>query len=152
MKASKLAVSAFLLTCLYSSCNLRMSTECREFFSIPLDQQGKVFSGYPLEKQLTLYRCGLKNRRPPATYLADYIADRGESAIPSLLQTLEMEKDELFQSGIVDIFEFMSSKGHLRNKSEAINRIRLVVARMKISTFKEMAEQNLDKIEKNSAS
>ena len=150
MTAYKLAVSALLLTCLYSNCNRQMSTECREFFSIPLDQQGNRFSGYPLDKQLALYRCGVKTR-PPATYLAHYIADRGESAIPSLLQTLETENDELVQSGIIDIFEVMSIKGHLRNKAEAINRIRLVVARMKISTLKAIAEQNLDRIEKNTA-
>lgn len=120
-------------------------------FSIPLDQQGKVFSGYPLEKQLNLYRCGLKNRRPPAIYLADYIADRGQAAIPLLLEKLETEKDELFQSGLIDIFEVMSIKGYLRNKPDAINRIRLVVAKMKISTFREMAQEDLDKIEKNSA-
>jgi hypothetical protein len=128
-----------------------MSTECREFFSIPLDQQPKVFSGYPLEKQLSLYRCGLRNRRPPATYLAGYIADRGEAMIPVLLEKLETESDELFQSGLIDVFEVMSIKGYLRNKPDAINRIRLVVARMKISTFREMAQEGLDKIEKNSA-
>jgi hypothetical protein len=127
-----------------------MPTECREFFSIPLDQQAKVFSGFSLEKQLNLYRCGLKSQRPPATYVASYIADRGESIIPVLLEKLETERDELFQAGLVDVFEVMSIKGYLRNKPDAIKRIRLVVTKMKISTFRQMAQEGLDKIEKNS--
>ena len=48
---------------------------------MPGAERNKVFPTYPLEEQLVIYRCGM-NRRPPDTYLAEYIADRGESAIP----------------------------------------------------------------------
>lgn len=126
-----------------------MPTECRKFFSVPLDQQGKVFSTYSLEMQLDLFRCGLKHRRPPATYLADHIADRGAAAIPVLLEKVETEKDELFQSGLIEVFEVMAEKGYLRNQPQAIKRIREVVAAMKIPTFKETAQEDLEKIEKN---
>jgi hypothetical protein len=138
------------LCCLFPGCiRPPMPAECKEFFSLPLDQRGKVISTYSLEKQLRLYRCGL-DRRPPDRYLARYIADRGEDAVPVLLQRLETEKDELLQYGIIEIFEAMSSKGHLRNRSDVITRIRTVVAHMKISTFREMAQEDLNRIEKNS--
>ncbi len=127
----------------------RMSSECKEFFSLPLDQQGKVLSTYPLEKQLALYRCGM-DRRPPAIYLARYIAEGGENIIPVLLEKLETEKDELTQYAIIDIFEVMSIKGSLRNREDVINRIRQVVDRMKTPTFKQMAQESLEEIEKNS--
>lgn len=139
-----------LLCCIFLDCiHPPMSSDCKEFFSVPLDQQGKALSTYPLEKQLDLYRCGM-NRRPPASYLAKYIADGGENAIPVLLEKLETENDELTQYGVIDIFEVMSIKGHLRNRPDVINRIRQVVIRMKISTFKQMAQESLEKIEKNS--
>jgi len=126
-----------------------MPTECREFFALPLDQRGSVISTYPLEKQLRLYRCGL-SRRPPDRYLARYIAARGEVVIPVLLEKLESEQDELFQYGIVEIFEAMSAKGFLKTRSDVIARIRTVVNRMKIAAFRERAQEDLDEIVKNS--
>ena len=127
-----------------------MPNECKEFFSLSLDQRGDVFPSYPLDKQLRIYRCGL-DRRPPATHLAVYIADKGEPAIPALLEKLEGEKDELFQYGIIDVFQVMSVKGYLRSRSDVLKRIRQVVSQMKISTFREMSEKALTEIEHNSA-
>ena len=89
------------------------------------------------------------DRRPPTTVYSIYIAERGEPAIPFLLERLESEKNELSQYAIIDIFEVMSIKGYLRNRSDVVSRIRQVVSRMKISTFKEMAQKDLDEIEKN---
>lgn len=125
-----------------------MSTECRTFFSRPASERETLFRTYDLEKQLDFYRCGM-NRRPPASSLSLLIAERGEAAIPILMEKLETEKDELFQYAIIDIFEVMSVKGYLRARTDVINRIRQVVARMKISTFREMAQKDLEQIEKN---
>ena len=127
-----------------------MSAECRAFFSMPASQREKEFRAYDLEKQLDLYRCGM-NRRPPASSLSILIAEKGESLIPTLLQKLEIEKDELFQYAIIDIFEVMSVKGQLRGRKDVISRIRQVVLNMKSSTFREMSEQDLKEIEKNSS-
>lgn len=126
-----------------------MPDECKEFFSRPLDEHGKVISSYEIDKQLRIYRCAL-DRRPPEASLAIYIADRGEPAIPVLLEKLESEKDELFQYGIVDILEVMSIKGYLRKRTDVVNRVREVIAKMKIQTFREMSEKSLEEIEKNS--
>jgi hypothetical protein len=90
------------------------------------------------------------NRRPPDSSLTLFIAERGEAAIPTLLDKLETEKDEMFQYGIIDILEVMSVKGYLRNRRDVIDRIRQIVAKMKISTFRDMAQEGLSQIEKNS--
>jgi len=79
------------------------------------------------------------------------IAERGESIVPALLQKLEGEKEESFQYAIIDIFEVMSVKGQLRGRKDVVGRIRQVVANMKDSTFREMAERDVEEIEKNSS-
>jgi hypothetical protein len=113
------------------------------------DERGKVFPTYPLEDQLVIYRCGM-NRRPPDTYLAQYIADRGEPAIPLLLTKLEQDSDELTQVSIVEVFERMAAKGYLRGKPDVINRIRTVVNRMHTQVFKDMASKSLERITQSS--
>ena len=47
------------------------------------------------------------NRRPPDNSPALFIALRGEPAIPTLLDKLEAERDELFQYKIIYIFRLM---------------------------------------------
>jgi len=139
-----------LTLCMFSQCvSPAMSDECREFFSRPLGEHGRIISSYPLQKQLRIYRCAL-DRRPPERSLAIYIADGGEQAIPVLMEKLETEKDELSQYGIIDILEVMSEKGTLRDKPDIVDRIRQVVAKMKLHTFREMSEESLKEIEKNS--
>jgi hypothetical protein len=147
----KTVIVVCLLSCLGGTgCPpLSMSAECRDFFLRPSSEREKLFPTYDLDKQLDLYRCGM-NRRPPDSSLPLFIAERGEAAIPTLLDKLEAEKDELFQYGIIDIFEVMSVKGYLRDRRDVINRIRQVVAKMKVSTFREMAQKDLSQIEKNS--
>jgi hypothetical protein len=125
-----------------------MSTECRDFFLRPASEREQLFKTYDLDKQLDLYRCGM-GRRPPDSSLPLFIADRGETAIPTLLDKLDTEKDEMFQYGIIDIFEVMSVKGYLRNRRDVIERIRQMVAKMKISTFRDMSREALSQIEKN---
>ena len=146
------AIAVCLLSCLgVTGCPPpAMSTECRDFFLRPASERERLFPTYGLDKQLELYRCGM-NRRPPDTSLPLLIAERGEGVIPTLLDKLEAEKDELFQYGIIDIFEVMSVKGYLRDRRDVVDRIRRVVAKMRISTFREMAEKDLSKIEQNSA-
>ena len=125
-----------------------MPEQCKEFYSLTANQQEKAFPTYSLEKQLVLHRCGM-DLRPPITTYSICIAEH-EPAIPLLLDGLESEKNELTQYAIIDIFEVMSVKGYLRNRSDVVSRIHQVVARMKIPTFKEMAQKDLDEIEKNS--
>jgi hypothetical protein len=144
-------IMVWLLLCFtHSVCTPSVSNECKNFFSLSLDQRGEVFPSYPLDTQLRIYRCGL-NRRPPATHLAVYIAAKGEAAIPTLLEKLEGERDELFQYGIIDVFQVMSVRGYLRSRSDVLKRIRQVIGQMKIPTFRKMSEKALREIEHNSS-
>jgi len=127
-----------------------MSVQCKSFYSLSARERERVFPTYDLEKQLDLSRCGL-DRRPPDTSLSLFIADRGEPAIPILLGKLEKERDEQMQYVIIDVFEVMSVKGYLRDSSDVINRVQQVVTRMKSSILREMAQKDLEQIERNSA-
>jgi len=140
-----------LMACLIGgSCTPSMPPECQEFFySGSSNDAEKEFSSYDLDKQLKIYRCGM-TRRPPHTTLALLIADRGEDAVSPLLDKLETERDELSQYSIIRILAVMSLKGHLRNRSDVADRVRQVIARMTIPTFREMAKEELNTIEQNS--
>ncbi len=134
----------------HSGCVTRpMPSQCASFFALSSDERGKVFPGYPLEEQLVIYRCGM-NRRPPDTYLAGYIADRGEPAIPVLLTKLEQESDELTQVSIISIFESMAAKGHLRNRADVLSKIQTVISHMRTQVFKDMASKSLEKMNQSS--
>lgn len=126
-----------------------MPERCASFFSMSSDERDKVFPTYSLEDQLVIYRCGM-NRRPPDTYLAGYIADQGEPAIPALLTKLEQDSDELTQYAIVEVFEQMAAKGYLRGRVDVIKRIRTVVNRMHTPAFKDMASKSLERITQSS--
>ena len=123
-----------------------MSKQCSEFFSRPAGAREKLFQTYPLEAQLTIYRCGM-NRVPPDTYLASYIADRGKEVIPILLERLKAEPDEFSQHAIINIFEMLAVKGHMQNRTDVAEEIRRVVNRMKIDLYRKMAARSLEKIE-----
>ena len=90
------------------------------------------------------------DRRPPDASLSILIAERGENIIPTLLERLELEKDELFQASLIEVFRVMSLKGHLRRRDDVIKRIEAVVGKMKISTYRQMAGEELADIESNS--
>ena len=136
-------------TAVHLGCVSRMPERCASFFSMPGNERDKVFPTYPLEDQLVIYRCGM-NRRPPDTYLAGDIADRGEPAIPLLLAKLEQDPDELTQFSIVEVFERMAAKGYLRGKPDVVSRIRRVVNRMHTPAFKDMASKSLERISQSS--
>lgn len=124
------------------------SGECKEFFSMPAGRREKEFRTYSLDRQLAVSRCGMA-RLPPETVYAAYIAERGESAVEPLAERLEGERDELTQVSIINVFEMMAVKGHLRGRRDVVERIRQVAGRMKFSAFREMAQESLTRIERN---
>ncbi len=148
MRLSLIILIFVALSNLHSGCiTPSMPSQCASFFSIPADERAKVFAAYSLEEQLVIYRCGM-DRRPPDSYLADYIADRGEVAIPELLKKLEQESDELTQVSIIKIFEVMALDGKLRGRDDVLNRLRVVINRMRIQVYKSMASTSLEKMTK----
>src|ERR1041384_5195319 len=67
------------------SCGSREHPQCDQydrFFSLgPTDQRDAEFLRYPIETQLEVYICGWYYE-PGPRYYADFIANRGEEAIP----------------------------------------------------------------------
>jgi len=134
---------------LFTACSACVTRErppqCATFFSLSTDKQDEVFRTYELNDQLIIYRCGM-NERPPYRYLAGYIAERGESAIPLLLERLALDRDELTQVSIIAIFEVMSEKGYLRNRSDVFDAVRKTINQMRIQVFKDMASRSFDRM------
>lgn len=151
MSSHKSLLTLMLLSWLCSTCFLPpMSSECREFFSRPLDEHGKHIATYELEKQLRIFRCGL-TRHPPEITLAAYIADSRKDQVPTVIERLEREPDELLQYGIVEVLERMAIKGYLQDRTAVANRVRRVIAKMKNPAFRERSEKALGTIEQTSS-
>ena len=143
-----------VIVCVNSACiklnyGPPMPAECQDFYK---DREGHTedFKYYDLDKQLRIYRCGL-HREPPDIMLGSYIARRGESAIPTLLQKLWIESDDEAKYAIIDVFSSMANLGYLRNHPEVNSRIRSVIDQMTNPYWKRESESALEKIEKNSS-
>ena len=125
--------------------------ECEEykaFFDLgPTDEQKAEFLKQTIERQLEIFVCGWY-REPRPLYYADVFAERGEEAIPLVLDRLKREKRELSQKALVYIFVRMSSKGYLRGRKDVADAIRPIVSAMKDPYTKESTQKYLDEIEK----
>lgn len=145
---SKMMVTVVCLSCLLRGCG-GPPEECRGFFDLTRQQRELEFKGYPLEKQLDLYLCGMKVE-PPQLGFAYNIADHGEKAIPVLVKRLKAPDNEIDQENIIYVFEVMSDRGLLRGRKDVIADISQVIDNMKISQVKQRSEERLKKIEINS--
>lgn len=141
-----------LAVCVNSACitlnyGPPMSAECQDFYK---DREGHTedFKHYDLDKQLRIYHCGL-HREPPDIMLGSYIARRGESVIPTLLQKLESATDDETKYEIIDVFSSMANLGYLRSRPEVISRTRSVVDQMNNPHWKRESEIALERIENN---
>jgi hypothetical protein len=145
---------AYLLVLLTSAGNLgcgpEMSEECKEHYAQPSYERDHAFrDDYPIEKQLTIYSCGMQ-RRPPEFGLAVYIAERGEKNLPIILDRFKAEKDEPTKVGMLFIFELMSQKDYFRRRPDVIEQLKQVVASMS-KVGQDQAKERLNKIIKNSS-
>lgn len=125
--------------------------ECDEyntFFDLgPTDEQNAEFLKQTIESQLEIYVCGWY-REPRPLHFADVFAERGDEAIPLVLDRIKREKRELSQKALVYIFVRMSSKGYLRGRKDVADAIRPIVSAMKDPYTKESTQKYLDEIEK----
>jgi len=95
-----------------------------------------------------MYLCAMRGE-PPDLDLAYVIADRGEAAIPLLMDKLKITKDEMDQEDLIRVFEVMSEKGYLRGRTDVVSAISDVVDQMKIAPIKEDSQELLKKIRIN---
>jgi hypothetical protein len=96
-----------------------------------------------------MYLCAMRGE-PPDLDLADVIADRGEAAIPLLMQRLKTAKSEGEQEDLIYVFEVMSRNGYLRGRTDVVATISDVVDDMKLARIKENSQELLKKIRINS--
>jgi hypothetical protein len=136
---------ALLICALGLSCS-GVSKECSDFFSQPVEQAEAKFRTYPIEKQFDLFSCGMR-MEPQVLWPAADLADRGDPAIPFLLDRLKKESDELSQDDIIFVFELMSSKGYLDNKPFVIDELTQIVSKMKNPSVKNLSQEKLRRIE-----
>ena len=87
---------------LLSSCANRRSPECETFLALSPRERQIESRKHPTEKQIDMYLCAMK-QEPPDLELAYEIADRGEVAIPLLIERLKTTKDEMDQENLIQI-------------------------------------------------
>jgi|SRR6267142_116746 len=138
-----------LMSCLFFHGCEKRSQDCKDVIDLPREQGYATFETYTIEKQLDVYLCAM-NIEPPDLGLADLIAKRGESAIPSVLERLRTTRREIDQEDIIYLFEVMSSRGLLRGRKDVIGEISDVVDGMKIVQLRQSSRERLKKIQINS--
>ncbi|HEY0172446.1 MAG TPA: hypothetical protein VGB98_15600, partial [Pyrinomonadaceae bacterium] len=118
MKLLKLHIFLTIAIC-SAACGQGSSAECSRYCSMPLEQQFAEFPTYSLEKQLDIVHvcrhasaCRGDDSNPPENEVIDMVAERGESAIPPLIERLRVESDENRQWELIAIFRSMGMKGH----------------------------------------
>lgn len=142
---SKIMLMLMLMFLMLRGCEQRPQ-ECRDVIDVPREQGYAKFRTYPLEKQLDVYLCAM-HVEPPDMGLADEIAERGDSVIPTVVQKLKTAEREIDQEDLIYLFEVMSDRGLLRGRKDVIADITHVIDNMKISQVKQRSEQRLKKIE-----
>jgi hypothetical protein len=142
---SKMILVFLLVFLILRACEQRPQ-ECRDVIDVPREQGYAKFRSYPLEKQLDVYLCAM-HVEPPDMGLADEIAERGDSAIPMVMQKLKTAEREIDQEDLIYLFEVMSDRGLLRGRKDVIADITQVIDSMKISQVKQRSEERLKKIE-----
>jgi hypothetical protein len=106
---------------------------------------------YSLDDQYRLFRYGNDRFEPPLTGLAKPIAERGQSAVPFLLEKLNPHADDLTVRDVLSLFEAMGSIKSYDVKSDArvMDRLRSRVSTMKDPEWKTVCSKMLGRIESN---
>lgn len=122
------------------------SPECTRFFDLPREQRELHFEKYSVDKQIDLYLCGMKVE-PPQFGFAGTIADRGETAVPTVLKRLKSADREIDQEDLIYILEVMSDRGLLNGRQDIIPAVNEVINNMKITQVKQNSLEMLKRIE-----
>jgi len=123
--------------------------ECREFFDLTSEQQENGFKGFPIEKQLDVFLCGMKIE-PPETKLARYIADQGEDVVAPTVDRLKASKSLADQSDLIYLLVELSDRGYLKGRKDVVADISNVIDTMKLDNIRNENLKRLGKIQINS--
>lgn len=119
-----------------------------EFRNLPLERQRCEFSKLPLDKQVDFHFYAM-SREPPDVQLGIWIAQRGDTVIPQLLQRLEQEPEDYRKEKLVLIFQQMQTYNYanLTKSEKTIERLKNVAAEMKDARWKRIADDYIKSIE-----
>jgi hypothetical protein len=105
MSAIKSVIISFFLLCAFTvagcfhaadeTIDKQCSTLVTTFFQLPMKEQIAQFDKRDLEDQYTLLICGNQAIHPPALYLAQPLAQKGQIAAAFLKGKLSAAKDDL---------------------------------------------------------
>jgi len=95
------------VACPIDACTSRYRME-RAFFGEPVGTRVERLRGYDLPDQYGIFRYGMDRREPPDAELADPIAERGNTAVPFLLEQLAGTPDDKTVDDVLLVFEAMA--------------------------------------------
>lgn len=106
---------------------------------------------YSLDDQYRIFRYGNDRFEPPLTGFAKPIAERGQTAVPFLLEKLNPQADDITVRDVLSLFEAMGSMKSYDVKSDAhvMDTLRSRVSTMKDPGWKAVCSKILGRIESN---
>jgi hypothetical protein len=120
--------------------------EYAQLLKLPREQQLCEFKKLPVDKQIEFYLYS-RTGEPPRPDFDYALASEGAKVIPTLLQRLRSEPAEYRQVDMILLFELMNREYiDLKNDKVVIGGIEEVVAKMKDSSWKGMAQKSLTAI------
>jgi hypothetical protein len=114
---------------------------------MPEEQRVPFLRAAPIEKQLSLFECGIY-REPPEDFSAE-VADGGEKIIPALVARLNSvdRANSCFKGLLLLIFEKLAERGQLRGRQDVMERLRSVPASIPFAVCRPEAQETLTRVE-----
>jgi hypothetical protein len=119
------------------------------FFKNPAATRMDRLRQFSLDDQYRLFRYGNDRFEPPLTGLVKPIAERGQNAVPFLLEKLNSHADDITVRDVLSLFETMGSIKSYDVKSDALvmDTLRSRVSTMKDPGWKAVCSKMLGRIE-----
>lgn len=148
--ATAVAVMSLACCILFAGCaNNKLEREF--FFKEPAATRMDRLRQYSLDDQYRIFRYGNDRFEPPLTGLAKPIAERGQLAVPFLLEKLDPHADDITVRDVLSLFEAMGALKSYDVKSDArvMDTLRSRVSTMKDREWKAVCSKMLGRIERN---
>ena len=121
------------------------------FFKEPAATRMDRLRQYSLSDQYRIYRYGNDRFEPPLTGLAKPIAEREQTAVPFLMEQLNIHADDITVRDVLSVFEAMRSIRSYDVKSDArvMDTLRSRVSAVKDPAWKSVCSKMLARIGSN---
>ena len=124
--------------------------EYKAFFALDSDRQREEAKKFPIEKQIDYYLAGKKYVHPPSSILLYVIAEQGKSTVPALLIRMKNEESDSAKVHLLEVVRNIHAfHDDLRDETEVIEQLRVVVSEIKDAARTARAEAMLNDIIEN---